>query len=56
MKYILRRLDQGGGYVTPSGSNKAYTRDKWRARRYDTIEDAELDRCIGNEIIEELEL
>lgn len=53
-RFILRRTDQGGGYVGPGGGSKAYTRFRRWARRFDTREAAEADRCPGNEVIEEL--
>lgn len=49
MKYVIKRTDQGGGYVAPAGSKKSYTRDIMNARRFDTKEEAEADRCEGNE-------
>jgi len=52
MAYILRRTDQGGGYVAPAGSPKSYTRSRARARRYASKAAAERDRCKGNEVIE----
>ena len=54
MKYLLRRTDQGGGYVDEPGSLKAYTRSKEKARRFDTREAAERDRCKENEVIVEV--
>lgn len=54
MKFVLRRTDQGGGYVTPPGSPKSYTKNKAAARRYSSREEAERDRCKGNEVIEEV--
>lgn len=53
MSYVIRRIDQGGGYVAPPGSPKSYTRSKAAARRYPTREAAEADRCVENEVIEE---
>lgn len=51
--FVLRRTDQGGGYVAPAGSAKSYTHNKQRARVYPTREAAEADRC-ENETIEPL--
>lgn len=48
MKYVIKRLDQGGGYVAPAGSKKSHTKDIMSARRFDTKEEAERDAC-GNE-------
>ena len=53
MAYLIKRTDQGGGYVAPPGSPKAYT-TRAKARRFATRQDAEADRCPENEtIIEE---
>jgi len=49
--YVIKRTDQGGGYVTPPGSAKSYTRDATYARTYPTRDAAEADRCKGNEIV-----
>ena len=49
--YLLRRTDQGGGYVSESGSKSSYTHSVERARKFRTIEDAENNRCVENEII-----
>lgn len=51
MTYLLKRTDQGGGYVAPSGSPKAYTSSKARARHFPTREAAEAERCVDNEVI-----
>ena len=50
MTYILKRTDQGGGYVAPSGSKSSYTTVPTRARRYETKEAAIADSCPGNEV------
>lgn len=50
--YVLRRTDQGGGYVAPAGSKKSYTPMREKARRFPTKEAAEADRCEENEVIE----
>jgi hypothetical protein len=54
MAHVLRRTDQGGGYVQPAGSRKTYG-GKATARRFATRESAEADRCPGNEVIEEVQ-
>lgn len=51
MSYILKRTDQGGGYVAPSGQASSYVRDAMQARTFTTIEEADRNRCKGNEII-----
>lgn len=53
MKYVIRRTDQGGGYVAPPGQDKSYVRDLRRARTFDSREAAEAERCPENEVIEE---
>jgi hypothetical protein len=50
---VLRRTDQGGGYVAPAGSKKAYARTKAGARRFLSRDAALADAC-GNEIPERL--
>ena len=50
MTYILKRTDQGGGYVAPSGSKNSYTRDPLKAKRYDSKKQAIADSCIENEV------
>jgi len=52
--YVIRRTDQGGGFVAPQGSKKAYTFQRLRARIFKTREAAEADRCPGNEVVEPL--
>jgi hypothetical protein len=54
MAFIIRRTDQGGGYVAPAGSAKSYTKRRDRARQFPTYAAADADRCPGNEIIEEV--
>jgi hypothetical protein len=46
---ILVRSD--GMFVAPRGSSHSYVQDLRRARRFATREDAEHDRCPGNEYI-----
>lgn len=53
MAFLIKRTDQGGGYVAPPGSVKSYTRRKDRAQRFPTRQAAEAERCPGNEIIVE---
>jgi hypothetical protein len=50
MAYLLKRTDQGGGYVQPAGSRRSYGR-KETARRFPTKEDAERERCTENEVV-----
>jgi len=53
MAYVIRRTDQGRGYVAPAGSTHSYTARKDRARRYATRDEADRDRCPENEVTEE---
>lgn len=49
MGFVIQRTDQGGGYVTPAGSEKAYTKKLERARVYGTRSEAQRHLCPGNE-------
>lgn len=51
MSFVIRRTDQGGGYVAPAGSPKSYTHRRENARRYPTQVAAESERCPGNEVV-----
>lgn len=53
MAYVIRRTDQGGGYVAPSGSASSYVKHPDNARQYPTREAAERDKCPGNEVVVE---
>lgn len=53
MAFLLRRTDQGGGWVTAPGSHRAYTHKRENAQRYPTREAAERYRCPDNERIED---
>lgn len=48
--YVIRRTDQGGGYVAQPGSKHSYTRNLERARTFDTRDAAQSECCPGNEI------
>ena len=50
-QYVIKRTDQGGGYVAVPGSKKSYTRDILKARKFPSREAAEADRCVENEIV-----
>ena len=52
--YVLRRTDQGGGYVAPPGSSRSYVPDVAEARVFRTADEAEAERCVENEVIEEV--
>jgi len=55
MAYLIQRTDQGGGYVARPGSQSSYTRNVLAARRFATREEAEAQRCPGNERIVSLD-
>lgn len=52
MAWVLRRTDQGGGYVAPSGSAKSYTRSKASAERFATAADASRAACVNETPVE----
>jgi hypothetical protein len=49
--YVIKRTDQGGGYVAVSGNSSSYTNSVRRIRKFATEEEAEAHRCPGNEIV-----
>ena len=49
--YLLKRTDQGGGYVSENGHAASYTKSLRFAKKYVTEEQAEHDRCVENEVI-----
>jgi hypothetical protein len=51
MPFVLKRTDQGGGYVALPGSKHSYTKKLEQARQYPTKDAAEGDRCPDNEIV-----
>ena len=48
--YIIKRTDQGGGYVNKPGSKRSYTKSKASARRFESYEAAKAACCPGNEV------
>jgi len=52
--WIIRRTDQGGGWVGHPGGRNAYVKNKASARRFATRQEAERERCEGNEVLEEV--
>lgn len=52
--YAIKRTDQGGGYVAPTGSRNSYTKNIHKAQLFNDKDDAERNRCPGNEIIIDL--
>jgi hypothetical protein len=55
MNYVIQRTDQGGGYVTPPGSAKSYTRNLAKARKFTTRDEANGNRCVENEVVRTVE-
>jgi hypothetical protein len=55
MNYVIKRTDQGGGYVAPPGSAKSYTRNLAKARKFTTREEADKNRCVENEVVRSVE-
>ncbi len=49
--YVIKRTDQGGGYVTRAGSSGSYTKNLEHAQKYDTREEADANRCPENEVV-----
>ena len=47
--WLLKRTDQGGGYVAVDGHPHSYTGDVCYARLFRTRESAEKSMCKGNE-------
>lgn len=52
--YVIRRTDQGGGWVARPGSSGSYTKCLSRVRVFASREEAERNRCPENEVVEEL--
>lgn len=53
--YVIRRTDQGGGYVAPAGSPSSYVQALQYARVFPTREAAERECCPGNELVVSIE-
>lgn len=49
--YIIKRIDQDGGYVTKDGAENSYTHNILKAKIFRTLKEAEQNRCPDNEII-----
>jgi len=52
---VIRRTDQGGGWVTNPGHRSSYTRWLQYARKFPTRAAVEAEKCPGNEIVERFE-
>jgi hypothetical protein len=48
--FVLRRTDQGGGYVAKAGNSGSYTNEVKRMKKYPTEEAAKADACPENEM------
>lgn len=48
--FVIRRTDQKGGFVAPSGSATSFVRRPEDARHFRTAQDADMNRCAGNEV------
>jgi hypothetical protein len=53
MPFILRRTDQWRGFVAKPGSKKSYVPFAKHARQFATREEADANRCKGNEVVME---
>lgn len=52
MPYVIKCVGPRGGYVAPQGSEKPYTSRLSKARKFSFLEEAEIERCLGREVIE----
>ena len=53
--YLIKRTDQGGGYVATPGRANSYTNRIENAQIFLSRSVADSQRCKGNEVIVELE-
>lgn len=53
MSWIIRRTDGAGGYYTGPGREKVWTKNRYRAFRFETREAAQAE-CCSNETPEPL--
>lgn len=49
--YVIKRTDQGGGYVAVAGNRCSYTKSVRQMRKFRTADEAEANRCPGNEVV-----
>jgi len=49
--FVIKRTDQGGGYLAMPGSQHSYTRNLENARTFSSYDEADKERCKGNEIV-----
>jgi hypothetical protein len=56
MSYVIRRTDQGGGFVADMRvSNGSYTHMIQRAKVFATEAAADAERCVENEVVDRLD-
>lgn len=53
--YLIKKIDQSGGYVSKPGHRSSYVKNLRFARKFQTKDEAELNRCPENEIVVDLE-
>ena len=51
LRYVIRRTDQSGGYVAMAGQEHSYTNTIRNMRKFDSVQEANENRCEGNEIV-----
>lgn len=49
--YVIKKTDQGGGYVAKDGNEHSYTHDIEEAKVFKTRQQAELNLCPENETV-----
>jgi len=55
MSYVIKRTDQGGGFLAKPGSEQTYSKFLQDARLFPTFAAAQAEACVGNEIVLSLE-
>lgn len=51
MAYVIKRTDQSGGYVSRPGLKESYTKNIEKIRVFATMEDAQRERCVEDEVV-----
>lgn len=54
MPFVIKRTDQGGGYVARPGLARSHTNRASEMRVFYSRLDAERERCVENEVVVEL--
>jgi hypothetical protein len=49
--FVIKRTDQGGGYLAMPGSEHSYTKSLENAQTFSTRDKADGHRCPGNEVV-----